>query len=160
MGRSAEGALLLVLGVLVLTLVYWKPDWLTQWADYSEFRPYILFGAGILCSAGLALITYSIGFALAEKKYTLRINSLTEKIEERRRELRDLSQRLQVERGELADARSELATRRRELINARKQVTAAANQLIIKRRQLAVLSGKLGDKEKRLKKIREVAGGP
>jgi septal ring factor EnvC (AmiA/AmiB activator) len=160
MGRLAQGVLLLVLGALILTLFYWEPSWLTQWTDYSKFRPYILSGSWILCSAGLALVTYAIGFALAEKKYTLRINSLTERVEERRRELKNLSQRLGVERGELATARSELATRRRELITARKQVIAAEDQLAIKRRQLAVLSGKLGDKEKRLKKIREVASGP
>lgn len=57
-------------------------------------------------------------------------------------------------------ARNELATRRRELITARRQVTSAVNQLAVKRRQLSILGGKLGDKEKRLKKIREVAGAP
>jgi len=142
-----------VVGVLIITLVYWEPNWLTQWADYAKLRPYILFGSGILCSAGLALVAYAVGFALAEEKYTLRITSLTERIEEKRRELRDLSQRLEVERGELATARS-------ELIAARRQVTAAVNQLAVKRRQLSILSGKLGDKEKRLKKIREVVGAP
>jgi len=160
MGRLAQGALLLVVGVLIITLVYWEPSWLTQWADYAKLRPYILVGSGILCSAGLALVAYAVGFALAEEKYTLRISSLTERVEEKRRELRDLSQRLEVERGELATARSELTTRRRELITARRQVTAAVNQLAVKRRQLSILSGKLGDKEKRLKKIREVVGAP
>lgn len=160
MRRLAQGVLILVVGVLILTLVYWEPNWLTKWADYAKLRPYILFGSGILCSAGLALITYAVGFALAEKKYTLRISSLTERVEEKRRELRDLQKRLEMERGELVAARSELATRRRELITARRHVMAAVNQLAEKRRQLSVVSGKLGDKEKRLKKIREVAGAP
>lgn len=149
-----------MVGVLIIILVYWEPDWLTQWADYAKLRPYILFGSGILCSAGLALVAYAVGFALAEEKYTLRIRSLAERVEEKHRELRNLSQRLEVERGELATARSELATRRRELITARRQIMAAENQLAVKRRQLATLSGKLGDKEKRLKKIREVVGAP
>lgn len=151
MGRLAQGALLLVIGALIIALVYWEPEWLTQWADYAKMRQWILIGAWILCSAGLALVTYAIGFALAEQKYTLRISSLTERvsslterIEEKRRDLRDLSQKLEWER--------------RELATARRQVAAAVNQLVIKRRQLAVLSGKLGDKEKRLKKIRKVVG--
>jgi hypothetical protein len=160
MGRLAQGVLLLVIGVVIITIVYWEPSWLTQWTDYSKFRSYILYGSEILGGVGLALIAYAVGFASAEHKYTLRITSLTERVEEKRRELRDLLQRLEMERGELAAARSELATRRRELINARKQVTAAINQLAVKKRQLSVLGGKLGDKEKRLKKIREVAGAP
>jgi hypothetical protein len=158
MGRLSQGVLLFVVGALIITLVYWEPSWLTQWADYAKFRPYILYGSEILGGAGLALIAYAVGFASAEHKYTLRISSLTERVEERRRELRDLLQRLVAERGELASARSELATRRRELINARRQVAAAENQLAIKGGQLAILSGKLGEKEKRLKKIRKIVG--
>ena len=160
MGRLAQGAVLLAVGVVIVTIVYWEPNWLTQWADYTKFRPYILFGSGILGAAGLALIAYAIGFALAENKYTLRISSLTERVEEKRRELRDLSRKLELERQELGAAISELATRRRALITARRQVSAAVNQLAVKKRQLSIVSGKLGDKEKRLKKIREVAGAP
>jgi len=144
MRRLAQGALLLVIGALILILFYWEPQWLTKWADYAKMRQWILIGAWILFSAGLALVTYTIGFALAEEKYTSRISSLTEKIEEKRRDLRDLSQKLDLER--------------RELANARRQVAIAINKLAIKKRQLAVVSGKLGDKEKRLKKIRKVVG--
>lgn len=88
-----------MVGVVIITIVYWEPSWLTKWADYAKFRPYILYGSEILSSAGLALIAYAVGFAMAESKYTLRISSLTERVEEKRRELRDLSQRLEVERG-------------------------------------------------------------
>jgi septal ring factor EnvC (AmiA/AmiB activator) len=160
MGRLAQGVLLLVLGALILTLVYWEPDWLTHWADYSKFRPYILYGSWGLCSAGLALVTYAIGFALAEIKYTLRISSLTERVEEKRRDLNTLSKTIELDRRELATARNELATRRRELITARRQVAAAENQLAIKRGKLAILSGKLGEKEKRLREIRKIVGAP
>jgi len=144
MGRLAQGAVLLAIGALIIAIVYWEPQFFTQLADYEKMRPWILLGAWILCGAGLALVTYAIGFAVAEEKYALRINSLTERIEEKRRELRDLSQELEWEK--------------KELTSARRQVAAAKNKLAIKRRQLAVLSGKLGDKEKRLKKIRKVVG--
>lgn len=117
---------------------------MTQWADYAKLRQWILLGALILCGAGLGLLTYAMGFAVAEEKYAPRISSLTAKIETKRRELRDLTRELEWEK--------------KELSSARRQVTVAKNNLAVKKRQLAVVSGKLGDKEKRLKKIRKVAG--
>jgi septal ring factor EnvC (AmiA/AmiB activator) len=144
MGRLTQGAVLLAIGALIIAIVYWEPQSLTQWADYARMRQWILLGAFILCGAGLALFTYAIGFATAEEKYAPRISSLTARIEVKRRELRDLSQELEWER--------------KELSAARRRVAIAKNKLAVKRRQLAVVSGKLGDKEKRLKKIRKVAG--
>lgn len=144
MRTSAKAAVLLAVGALMMALVYLEPQWLTQRTDYERMRQWILLGALILCGAGLALSTYAIGFAKAEGKYTQRISSLTARVEEKKKELRDIS--WELERG------------RQQLVVARKEVAAAKNELEAKRRQLAVVSGKLGDKEKRLKKIRKVVG--
>jgi septal ring factor EnvC (AmiA/AmiB activator) len=141
MGRLVQGAVLLAIGALIIAIVYLEPQWLAQWVNYERV---ILLGGLVLCGAGLALIAYAIGFAVAEGKYTRRISSLTERVEEKKRELRDLSGALEWER--------------RQLAAARKEVAAARDELEAKRRQLAVVSGKLGDKEKRLKKIRKVVG--
>lgn len=144
MGRLTQGAMLLVIGALIIALVYWEPEWLTQWTDYERMRQWILFGALILFGAGLALATYAIGFAMAEEKYARRVSSLTARVEEKKRELRELS--WELERG------------RRQLVASRRKLTAARNKLAAKKKQLAIVSGRLGDKEKRLKKIRKVAG--
>ena len=144
MGRLTQGAVLLAIGALIKALFYWGPEWLSQWTDYERMRQWILFGSLILCGAGLALVTYAVGFARAERRYTRRITSLTARIEERRRDLRELS--WELERG------------RRELVASRRKLTAARNKIAAKKKQLAIVSGRLGDKEKRLKKIRKVAG--
>lgn len=144
MGRLAGGAALLVIGTLIIALFYWEPEWLTQWTDYERTRQWILLGGLILCGAGLALATYAAGFAMAEGKYTWRITSLTERVEEKKRALRELSWKLEREK--------------RELVASRRKLTAARNKVAAKKKQLAIISGRLGDKEKRLKMIRKVAG--
>lgn len=144
MGRLAEGGVLLVIGVLIIALFYWEPEWLAQWTDYERMRQWILFGGLILCGAGLVLVTYAVGFARAEGKYTQRITSLTARVAEKKRELMELS--WELERG------------RKELAASRRKLTAARNKLAAKKKQLAIVSGRLGDKEKRLKRIRKVAG--
>jgi len=139
MQTSAKAAVLLAIGVLVIALVYSR----SQWTIFGA-RQFVLLAGLILCGIGLAAATYAVGFAKAEKKYASRLSSLAADVERKRRELRDLSGVLERER--------------KRLVAARREVAAARDELVAKRRQLAVVSGKLGEKEKRLKKIRKIAG--
>ena len=139
MRTSAKAAVLLAVGVLMVTFVYLRPEWMTD-----EARQLVLLAGLILCGAGLAVAAHAVGFAKAERKYASRLSSLAADVERRRRELKDLSSTLEGERKKLGVAR--------------KEVAAARDELEAKRRQLAVVSGKLGEKEKRLKKIRKIAG--